>query len=262
MDSKTNFKVARVVILFWMMGWFIKILFFGPYLLETAMVYPLRVSFFPSFFSDHRISAVFYFLPVCVLAVFFVERKPVFISSAALMLVCAAVMNLHVNTHNDATFVTTFWAALWLCWFVFRMDRLDESVALHGRFLVQCLLGMIFMAGTFGKLMDEFSNGEIIFNIFISQGEGSPLRWILGGLSPQLQGLVVAWISKVIIFSEGALILSPLLPFRWVVRLGICALPVITLFSTWRILSVLSPLIGLLVACSLWDKFDQKGQVP
>jgi len=253
-QENIHYKIARIVIFFWLLGWYCKILFYGPYLLENIYLYPVTNEFFPKLFLNPHLSVGAYFLPLTALSVFFSNHKKTFQCASFMLVVCAAVMGVHINSYNDATFVTSFWVAVWLLWFSFKLDDEHQHVFLHARFLAQCLLGMIFLGGVVGKLTPEYFRGEIVYQIFIEQTDKSPLSWICAPLSVEAKRMMASVISKIVIMSEGVLALSPFLSFSLVCVLAFCLIPLLMLFSTWRILSVISCLLGLLFACLVWTK--------
>lgn len=248
--------------MFWLAGWYLKAGFYFPYLVQTTKHYPVAHPFFPEFFLSPYVATVFYFLPLLVVPMLsFCGRGFVWVA-AVLMALSAAVLNLHINTCNDATFVTSFWVALWLCWFTSQAGRATPHVRRHARFLAQCLIGVIFLGGTVGKLTPEYWDGEVMGRIFIVQTDQSPVGKILRHLSPELQKTAATWISRAVIGVEALLALSPFFPYRFVAVLGSAVFVVISIFSTWRIFSVLACLMGMLLACLLLEKSNNAGSQP
>jgi hypothetical protein len=118
------------------------------------------------------------------------------------------------------------------------------------------------LGGTVGKLTPEYWDGEVMGRIFIVQTDQSPAGKILRHLSPELQKTAATWISRSVIGVEAILALSPLFPYRFVVLLGSAVFVVISIFSTWRIFSVLACLTGMLLACLLLEKSNNAGSQP
>ncbi|MCB9757374.1 MAG: hypothetical protein H6753_02990 [Candidatus Omnitrophica bacterium] len=245
---KVNVLAVRVMMLFWLAGWFLKASFFVPYLLCTTVVYPVVDAFFPSLFMNPFVAIAFYLLPLLIVPVVVLKWQRWFLASAVLMVVCAAMLNLHINTCNDATFVTSFWSALWLCWLVRHVFETDDSFKLQARVLAQCVVAIMFMGGVVGKLTPEYWSGEIFRQIFIEQGGSSPLGEILGHVFGNVQGIILAYLAKIIIGVELLLGIAPLLPYRFVMAVMVMTSVGISLFSTWRIFSVLLCLLGMLIA--------------
>ncbi len=243
-----NVQAVRLMMLFWLAGWFLKASFFVPYLLRTTVVYPVVDAFFPSFFVNPFVAMTFYLLPVLIVPVAVLKWQRWFLVSAVLMVVCAAMLNLHINTSNDATFVTSFWSGLWLCWLVRHVFETDDSFKLQAKVLAQCVVAIMFMGGVVGKLTPEYWSGEIFRQIFIEQGGSSPFGKILGNVSGSVQNFILACLAKIIIGVELLLGFAPLLPYRFVLVVMVMASVGISLFSTWRIFSVLLCLLGMLIA--------------
>jgi hypothetical protein len=245
---KVNVQAIRVMMFFWLAGWFLKASFFVPYLLRTTVAYPVADAFFPSFFMNPFVAMTFYLLPVLIVPVAVLKWQRWFWVSAVLLVVCAAMLNLHINTCNDATFVTSFWSGLWLCWLVRHISETDDSFRLQANVLAQCVVAIMFMGGVIGKLTPEYWSGQIFRQIFIEQGGSSPFGKILGNVSGNVQGFVLAYLAKIIIGVELLLGLAPLLPYRFVMAVMVMTSVGISLFSTWRIFSVLLCLLGMLIA--------------
>src|SRR6185436_469088 len=90
----------------------------------------------------------------------------------------SAVLLLHQDTHNDATFVTSFWAGVWFLWFVSQMHREDDSFVAHARSLALCVVAMIFWGGFVGKLTPEYWSGQVLADIFMEQNFGALGGWV------------------------------------------------------------------------------------
>jgi hypothetical protein len=251
---RTNLLAARWVILSWLAGWYLKIGFYFPYLMTTGVKYPLAHPLFPPFLLNPLSVIVAYWTPLLVVPLFFFYGRRALCLSSVCMVSCAAVMNLHINTCNDATFVTSFWVAVWLFWFTWHCRPIKESFPLHAKVLAQSLIGVIFLAGTVGKLTPEFWSGEVMDQIFLRRTDLSPLGKILTAVPPGARQALTAWVSKMIIVTEAVLALSPFLPYRFVVVTATVVFGGISLFSTWRIFSVLGCLLGMLWACLLLEK--------
>ena len=248
---KANVQAARLLMLFWLAGWFLKVSFFVPYLLRTTVAYPVIDAFFPSFFVNPYVAIAFYLLPLLIIPVVVMNWLKWFLPGGILMIMCAAILNLHMSTCNDATFVTSFWTAVWLCWFVRHLSETNDSFKLQAKVLAQCVVAMMFLGGVVGKLTPEYWSGEIFRQIFIEQGGASPLGRLLAQFSSGVQQAVLAGLAKVIIGVEFVLALAPLLPFRLLVVILSAASFGIAMFSTWRIFSVLLCLLGMVLALIL-----------
>ena len=253
MDAlKKNRLIAQIVLGGWLAGWYLKVFFYCPYLLRTAYEFPVAYPLFPEFFLDPNVSAVGYFLPLSAWAALCFPRWRIYCFTSTLLVICSIFMLLHINTYNDATFVTSFWVALWLLWFSTQMDRTDESVRIHGRKLAQGIVGIIFLGGIVGKITPGYWNGEVIYNIFWD-AERTPIYAILSTCPEQMRPLAAMVISRMIIIGEAVMALAPVLSYRATVLFAGIIFTVMTLFSTWRILSVHGSIIGMLLGCLLWE---------
>ena len=248
-EPRQNLRVIRVVAVGWLLGWFIKIPFYAPYLLDLTQRYPLEHPLFPVFFEHPAVSQFGYFLPLIFFPALLSSNPAVYRGMAVAMGACSLILLGHINTCNDATFVTSFWTALWMSWFAWNMRRQDENFRWHACFLAQCLVGMIFLGGTLGKLTPEYWRGGVFYDIFSQRVRQWPFGEFFKTMGAAQQYLVLGGISKAVIGVEALLALAPLWPARLVCRWAPPLLLVVTFFSTWRILSVLSCLMALLWSC-------------
>lgn len=247
-------RVVYIFVLFWLLGWFIKAAFFFPYLFQEITQIPLSNDFFPALWAEPSLAQLAYVLPALALAVF-VRPSVLMCRIVAMMMVfCAAILVLHQDTCNDAMFVTSFWSALWFLWLVVNWEKGDEYLVTHSRRIGQWVIGVVFWAGFVGKLTPEYWSGEVFYNIFFVQNNEWLGRWLNTHLSVPQAHILAAVISCSVIVIEFFLSLAPFLPFTLIVRWGLILLPAIALFSTWKIFSVVSCLIGILLACRSWKK--------
>ncbi|OGX30375.1 MAG: hypothetical protein A2787_04570 [Omnitrophica WOR_2 bacterium RIFCSPHIGHO2_01_FULL_48_9] len=251
--SLLNIKVFRLAAAFWLAGWYCKITFYYEYLWSTAVRYPLEYSFFPFVLQDAAISQTVYLLPVAALIIFMTEDPRAYLSASVVMLVSSLLMSWHMNTHNDATFVVSFWVAVWLFWLAANLKRAEAEFKLHIVVLAQCLCAMIFLGGFMGKLTPEYWHGDVFYHTHIIENN----LWWAARLkqtfnAEQLQGVAMVF-SRAVIGMEGLLVLSPFLPSRFVCRFAPLCFSLIMFTNTWRIFSVLGCLMGMLLACLLLE---------
>ncbi len=240
-----------MVMLTWLLGWFIKARFFVDYLFIHFVKYPILHALFPKFFLNPYVAQFFYFFPVVVLSCFFSSKKADYKLISVLMMVCSAILCWHINTYNDATFVTSFWVALWLFWFSCHGDHEGQQFYLHACVLAQCIVGMIFLGGLVGKLTPEYYSGEAIYNIFIKDRMYWPFSLIREIFSLPQQHSLAMLASRVIILGEAILALAAVCPLPFVCVVFVWMVVGLVIFCTWMILSVLLCLLGMLLAC-LW----------
>jgi hypothetical protein len=249
-----HLRLAKAVIAFWLLGWFLKADFFIPYIYGEVIRYPFTIDFFPVFFRDPLVLQFFYAFPLFAFVVILKPNYFYFRLAAMTMVSSSAILLLHQDTHNDATFVTSFWVAVWLLWFVSQMRRTDNAFLIHARSLALCVIAIVFWGGFIGKLTPEYINGTVLADIFMRQDYGWVGQWVRAHYSEDVIRSSFCWISKLIIIGEGFLAFAPIWPFKIVYRLGIGIMFAISLFTTWRIFSVLFCLIGLLYAFRRLDR--------
>ena len=245
------------MLLFFLFGWFVKIVFFGPYLFGAAFEIVIIHDFFPRFFRSNLVSAVVYPMVLLSLGCFATTKLWVLRIAAGLLVACAGILCLHQNTYNDATFVVSFWCALWLLWLSACAWR-EPQAKRHAATLASCIVGLMFLGGFVGKLTPAYWNGEIIGRIFLEQGGESPLTFLLPLPDGALKKIALSLIAKCIIVGEGLLALNLIVYRRQLWGISLAVIPMLIFFSSWRILSVASGLIGLLVAALILKTHEIK----
>ncbi|MCC6758547.1 MAG: hypothetical protein IT395_02835 [Candidatus Omnitrophica bacterium] len=247
-------RIARIVMMFWLAGWYIKISFYAPYLLNTTRDFPILHPMFPSFFQAPNVADLFYFLPVAIVPLVFFRRESYLKVAAVLMVVCSAVLNLHINTCNDATFVTSFWVGLWVLWFLFHCHGTPKNFRPQAKNLALCILGVIFLGGFVGKLTPEYWSGQVMSDILFAGGLKTLLGQFVLSLPEDIRQSVMVFLSRLVIILEGILVFTPFLPVWFVLGAMCCILLGFSFFSTWMISSVLLCLLGLVFATVLLEK--------
>ena len=239
---------ARIVVTLWLVGWTSKCFVLLEYFFKTLVSHPMVNDFFPAFFRSALVAQVAYLLPLLALCVFVTRRRAWFCGAAVVMTVSSALLLLHQDSANDATFETSFWVGAWLVWFTLSMRRSDAEFFLHARSLALCVIAIQFCGGFVGKLTSEYWSGQVLADMFMQQTQGLAASWVRAHFDESTIRIWFQWISKFFIIGEGMLALAPLLPYRVVCWTGISFMLSFALFKTWMIYSVLSCLIGLLIA--------------
>ena len=253
---KSNSSIIRGVMIAWLIGWYIKGYFYFPYLFHEIAVVPIQNSFFPGVFSAPLAAQFAYALPISIILTICQSEPRFFRWSSGLMIFSSAILCWHKDTYSDATFVASFWVALWLLWVSIRIDRIDAGFRLHAKMLAVFILSIVFMGGLVGKLTPEYWNGHILYHIFIAQNNHWPFFGLKKFFSLEQLQLLCAVMSRFIIGVEMFLSFSLFLPFRLVRFWAPLVMGGMTLFSTWRILSVLSCLIGMIWFCGRWESLS------
>jgi hypothetical protein len=246
-----NALVYRVVLVGWLVGWYWKGAFYVPFLFTQAFAQPLAFETLPAWLQAPWLAALVWALPALALPTLLVSRLPLMRGAAALLVVCSFVACVHLETFTDATFVVSFWVALWLLWFSFSAHRDDEDLALHGRVLALSVVGLVFLGGVLGKLTGEYTGGEAFHHLYFLQKDTWPYPWLRDAVSPEALRSIATWFSRAAIAGELLLAASPLLPHRLAVGLGCAVMGGMVVVSTLYLLSVMACLVGLLLA-SLW----------
>lgn len=248
-----EYLVFRICVAAWLFGWFFKYHYhFAPHLLQRIIAFPIVTEQFPSFFMNPYVAIIAYHLPLLCVFGFFIKRhiRTVYISIGLLLLLCTTILGLHIDTYNDMTFISSFWVAIWLAWYAYYIDD-KEHIARHAPFLVKCIIALLFLGGTVGKLTPEYWSGEVFYNTVIHQTPGFFGEFISSAYSIEQQKVIIGFLSKVIIIAEGLLVLSPLFPYRFFAAFAALTIVMLVVFRSFQILSVLSCLAGITLTCLL-----------
>ena len=243
-----NVRVVRIVAGAWLVGWFWKAWFFAGYYFDEIWAHPLHYAGLPRVLVHPAVAAVAWAAPALAIGALVVPRVWTLRAAAALMAIAAFVACLHVEMFSDATFLTSFWVALWLVWFTANIRRTDAALRLHARTLAQCTLALVFLGGVVGKLTPEYTGGEAFYHLYLLQKTSWPYQWLRAALSPEALRTLATWFSRAVIAGELALALAPLWPYRVAAIGGSIVMIGMVAISTWNLLSVMACLIGLLLA--------------
>ena len=246
-------RIFKIVFVFWLIGWYSKISFFKEYLWGITIERPLHYSFFPEIFTNPLTAQAAYVMPVLALVLVFLKTPLRYCWIAGVWIVSSLLMLGHLNTYNDATFVTSFWTAGWLFGLAWNLNPKDETVREQAQFSARCIVGMIFLGGLAGKLTPEYWNGDVFYHTHILQGQAGIWLWLRQHSTPEQMLIIARYFSQIAMAAEAFLVLSPVLPSRFVLTAAPAVMSGIVLFNTWRIFSVFACLIGILLACLIWE---------
>lgn len=257
--TKTNreYLVFRLAVIAWLIGWFFKYAFFAPHLLFQIHEYPVIIQQFPAFFQNKYVAGYAYFLPLLAIIGIFFQRRRVYLTIGLVLLSCATLLGLHIDTYNDMTFISSFWVAIWLVWYAYYIDDTDH-IKQQAPMLAKCIIGLLFLGGTIGKLTPEYWSGEVFYNTVIRQTPGFFGSLVVQYCSVEQQKFIMSLVSKIIIIAEGLLVLSPVYPYRLFATFSALTILMLVFFRHWQILSVLSCLGGMVLACLLLIHQRQK----
>jgi hypothetical protein len=242
-----NARVFRVVLGFWLFGWFCNFNGFFTKFFD-ALDFPVEYDAFPHVLRRPDLALAVYVAPALAFAALKTPSRFRARAASALLAALALFACIHLETCNDATFLTSFWAALWMVWFTWNGDRTDAGVAIHGRALAQCVVGLMFLGAAVGKLTPEYRSGEAFYGLYFRDNESFPYSWMKANLAPDTVRAIATWFSRFAISAELVLAAAPLLTTRFVLVGAALTMLAMMLAWTFHLASVLSCLFGLLVA--------------
>lgn len=248
-----NTRVYRIALAFWLFGWFCNAEGFTRNFLD-ALRFPISYDLFPAVIRLPGIAFAAYLLPMAGAAALVWPTRAVARSISPALAIIALFECFHLETCNDATFVTSFWSALWLTWLAFSGHRDDDAFRLQARALAQGVVGLMFLGGAVGKLTPEHRSGEAFYGLYFRDNDSFPYPWLKAHFSADTVRGMASWFSRFALSGEIVLSAAPLLPTRFVLAGAAVSMSTMMLAWTFHLASVLSCLFGLLVASYLLDR--------
>jgi hypothetical protein len=246
-------RVFRLVLAFWLAGWYCNAPGSPGFLRNfiDALDHSLVYDAFPALLCNSRLAFAVYLAPALAVVALVFPRERVAKASSVWITFMALIACLHLETCNDATFVTSFWVGLWLTWFVWRGRRDDADHYALARGLAHLVVGMVFLGGLVGKLTDAYRSGEAFSRLYFRDNPAWPYPALRARLSPDRYRALADWFSRGAISCETMMALAPILPTRVVVVVGSVTMLAMMVAWTFHLFSVLSCLFGLLFAAEL-----------
>lgn len=246
--------VFRIVAVAWLVTLYVKVTLFLPLLADARALPVLAHPLFPALFRSPWLVTIAFWLPLPTAALLAVDRRWALTSVAAVFLACMVVLGWSIDMHNDATFITGFWTALWMLWFSRHLGGDEAAVATQAIGLAQAVVALVFLGGVVGKLTGAYFSGEALLHIYLERKENVPWTWAREALDEDAQTALMVWFSRVTIVMEGAVALLPLYPVRKGAVFAAAAMLAVVLVSHWTLTSVMACLVGLMIAVWRLDR--------
>ena len=251
MTSPPLLRAFRVVAIAWLVTAYFKVDLYLT-ILDEARLYPVvEHPLFPSVFSSGLVVTLAYWAPLAAAPLLALSRRGALMVLAAVLLASSFLLGWSLDTHNDATWITGFWSALWLLWLSTQSARTDAAVFWEAIGLAQLVVALCFLGGTVGKLTDGYLNGDVLRQIYLERKGNFPWPALREALSEDGKQTLMVWFSRVTIVMEGSLIFVPFVRLRLGCRLAIVAMAGVVAISHITLSSVMACLVGLMVAALL-----------
>jgi hypothetical protein len=236
----------RIATAGWLIGWYWKVVVNVAHLRE-ALAWPVDVPWLPAVFRAPSIAALAYAMPIGGAAALWLGGRAARLAGAGVLAAAAAIGCVHVELFNDATYVTSFWTALWIAWLA---AAPDDELTSHGPRLARCVVAFVFLGGVIGKLTTSYTSGEVFYHLYFEQKDSWPYSALRAAVSDETLHTIARWFSRVVIAGELTLVLGPIAPHRLYVWTACTAIGFMVLSSTFYLFSVLAALAAILVASS------------
>lgn len=246
-------RIFRIAVGFFYAAWLIKIHFFGLFFYAGTQA-TLQIGPFPSLMANTWWAIAFYMLPLATAPLLLgrLTRRRALAISASFFIGSTGCL-LHQHFFNDATFAVLFWGSLWLLWLSLNSNKPTISLATHSKQLATTTVALIFFGGFLGKMTPTYWSGEIFFELYFQQKQHPPYTWLNAWFSDSTIVVMARWFSRLAIFGEAAVWLSPLVLTyrRWAWLVVIVATTMVIISTPW-LFSVMGGILGITIANMNW----------
>jgi MFS family permease len=250
-------KTARIVAGFLLIGWYCKLGHFIQMEGWQKDVPIVHWAALPSWAISPAWAWRWFWLPLVLAVLLLVQRRWALVTFAAGTAVAAAGLCTQVNFHNDATFVTSFWAALWLLsWCASAAN--DPATWWWPQRLAVAVVSLTFLGGFVGKLTADYWSGQAFYTLYFVKKNYFIYNWLKATFDVDTVRNIATAFSRGAILSEGVVALGFWLGVRWYAPVALAVMLGMVIISTPMLLSVMSALIGLLIAA--WRMQPQSGR--
>lgn len=220
-----------------------------PYFSNFPAIYhqnPLSIEFFPSLLRSAPVFAAAWLVPMlgAVLVMWFQSYLRY---QLGLWVAASLVLLWHQGSYNDATFVTSFWVALWALWASGRDEQSDEDRS-NGILLAKLILSMMLLGGVIGKFTAGYWDGSVLYDIYFRGRDFWTFNIARGLLEADQLRAAATIYSRIVSVSELAAVFLVLVPNRGAFILYGALLLLIPLLSNWYLFSVVFSTIALAAA--------------
>jgi hypothetical protein len=237
----------RLLVYGLLLSWLAKWDFF----LAAAVVYrnrTLQDAFFPRPLQSFWLFGFALCAPVALAFFALLRNTPAALRVSLAAFVLGSVTLLwHQGSYNDATFVTSFWVALWGTWFASAPRAAGTEAPARAAFLAQLVIALMFFGGAVGKLTPGYFDGSVMYGVYFAERAHFTFAWLRAMLSAEHLRAAAQAYSLAVIALEWLLAALPLFPPRASFKLAIAAFAALVLLNNFRLLSVVGPLIALCV---------------
>lgn len=157
---------------------------------------------------------------------------------------------VHQGSYNDATFLTSWWAATWCLWVAGQLNRADPRITRSRAERLACvILSLVMLGPAIGKWTAAYWSGEVFYEIYYRGRD----FWVYNAMRQWFDDATLHSIScfhsrSVIVIESIAGLTLWALPPRVVGWIGAVLMLAIPLTNNWLLFSVTLSLLGLAMA--------------
>ncbi len=213
---------------------------------------PIRDDFFPLWLQDADVLRWSYLVAVAGWMVAgWTSRVRLRQSATVVALTAGTVLMIHRGSYNDMTFVTSWWAGVWLTRVAFRLP-VDSPRLLYQKSatLAAAILSLMMLGAVAGKWTAEYWSGDVLREIYFVDRNQWFFNWLRRSVDPEVLPEIAKWYSRMVIATETIAGLTLWwLPPRVTAAAGVVLFASIAIFSNVYLISVVAPLVALAVVC-------------
>jgi len=209
--------------------------------------YPLHDTYFPALLQQFWLFAVAFASPLAYAAYASIRGGVKRLSRAhGVFALASAVLLVHQQSFNDATFVTCLWVSLWALWLASAAARGGSTLSLRAALLAQLIVALFFFGGAVGKTTPAYWSGDVFYGIYFQKPEQHfTFAFLRSVLDDAGMREVARHYSRMVVLSEWGLAALPLLPARLALWLAIAALSIMVVLNNFLLMSVTAPLLAM-----------------
>ena len=235
----------------WLIGFYFNAREYLPMLIHNTEVQFNSHPLFEPLFLNTWVAIAAYSAPILFgLALIFIPNLYAKLLCSVFLAMCTGTLCIHIESFNDATFVSSFWVALWMIWYC--LAKITGSFEkTHAIFWAQTVVALIFLGGFIGKLTPEYHSGEVIYELFLRHESTQPisvLRFIFD--EPALKTVSI-FLTLGMIAAEGAVAMGIFLSNRAFTIITCCTILTIAFTTLISIFSVMGCILGLVIAAKI-----------
>ncbi len=205
--------------------------------------------YFPPWLTDAHVLPWLYLLPTFIgLVGLAFPLRAIATAHALSLVVCSFTMLIHQVSLAFQGANTSLWAGVFLLWLCARADAEEVSFRLRAAFILQLIVGMVFLGGAAGKWTAGYWNGEVLFHLMFMYQDSPKWVWLRESFDLETLREAAIYYSRAVVIGETLMATVPLWPAAWAFRGATLGVLCMWAGATPRVFDALGPVLGLCIA--------------